>query len=80
MVGTWTGGKTSAFDAYYQDIVPKERIIYAYGMKINGAPISVSLATIEFKPAGTGTLLIITEQGAFLDGAMRTAASTARDG
>ena len=80
LVGTWTGGKTSAFDAYYQDIVPKERIIYAYGMKINGVPISVSLATIEFKPAGTGTLLIITEQGAFLDGAMRTAASTARDG
>jgi uncharacterized protein YndB with AHSA1/START domain len=82
LVGTWTGGETSAFDAYYQDIVPKERIIYAYGMKINGVPISVSLATIEFKPAGTGTLLIITEQGAFLDGAMRTAAaaSTARDG
>ncbi len=37
-------------------------------MKIDGVPISVSLATIEFKPAGTGTLLVITEQGAFLDG------------
>jgi uncharacterized protein YndB with AHSA1/START domain len=68
LVGTWIGGKTSAFDAHYQDIVPNRRIIYAYGMKIDGAPISVSLATIEFKPAGTGTLLVITEQGAFLDG------------
>jgi uncharacterized protein YndB with AHSA1/START domain len=68
LIGTWTGGKTSVFEAYYQDIVPNERIIYAYGMKIDGVPISVSLATIEFKPAGTGTLLVITEQGAFLDG------------
>jgi uncharacterized protein YndB with AHSA1/START domain len=68
LIGTWAGGKTSAFDAYYQDIVPGERIIYAYGMKIDGVPISVSLASIEFHSAGTGTLLVITEQGAFLDG------------
>jgi uncharacterized protein YndB with AHSA1/START domain len=68
LIGTWTGGKTSSFDAYYQDIVPNERIIYAYGMKIDGVPISVSLATIEFKRAASGTLLVITEQGAFLDG------------
>jgi uncharacterized protein YndB with AHSA1/START domain len=68
LVGRWAGGKTSAFDASYQDIVPNQRIIYAYGMKIDGVPISVSLATIEFRPAGSGTLLVITEQGAFLDG------------
>jgi uncharacterized protein YndB with AHSA1/START domain len=68
LVGRWAGGKTSAFGASYQDIVPNQRIIYAYGMKIDGVPISVSLATIEFRPAGSGTLLVITEQGAFLDG------------
>jgi hypothetical protein len=28
----------------------------------------VSLATIELKPAGKGTKLVITEQGVFLDG------------
>jgi hypothetical protein len=28
----------------------------------------VSLATFELKAAGTGTRLILTEQGAFLDG------------
>ena len=67
LVGTWQGGKTSSFDAYYLDIVPDERIVYAYVMEIDGTPISVSLATVEFQPAGAGTRLIITEQGAFLD-------------
>ena len=67
LVGTWQGGKTSSFDAYYLDIVPDERIVYAYAMEIDGTPISVSLATVEFQPAGAGTRLIITEQGVFLD-------------
>jgi uncharacterized protein YndB with AHSA1/START domain len=58
----------SSFDSVYQNIVPNERIIYSYAMQIDGVPISVSLATVEFKTAGTGTLLVITEQGAFLDG------------
>ncbi len=65
--GAWSGGKVSSFDAYYLDIVPDERIVYAYAMQIDGTPISVSLATVEFKPAGGGTNLVITEQGAFLD-------------
>jgi hypothetical protein len=30
--------------------------------------ISVSVATVEFEPAGTGTRLIVTEQDVFLDG------------
>ena len=47
--------------------MPDERIVYAYAMEIDGTPISVSLATVEFQPAGAGTRLIITEQGAFLD-------------
>jgi hypothetical protein len=37
-------------------------------MHIDDTKISVSLATIEFEPAGGGTKLILTEQGAFLDG------------
>jgi len=55
------------FDATYQDIVPDERIIYTYDMHIGDNRISVSLATIEFKPAGKGTRMVFTEQGAFLD-------------
>jgi hypothetical protein len=30
--------------------------------------ISVSVATVELEPQGSGTRLIFTEQGAFLDG------------
>lgn len=67
LIGAWAGGKVSSFDSVYQDIVPNERIIYSYAMQIDGVPISVSLATVEFKRAGKGTRLVITEQGAFLD-------------
>ncbi len=67
LIGAWAGGKVSSFDSIYQDIVPNERIIYSYAMQIDGVPISVSLATVEFKHAGKGTRLVITEQGAFLD-------------
>jgi uncharacterized protein YndB with AHSA1/START domain len=61
-------GSTYAFDSRYQDIVRDERIVYAYDMHREQTRISVSLATIEFKPEGEGTRLILTEQGAFLDG------------
>jgi uncharacterized protein YndB with AHSA1/START domain len=68
LVGTWASGTTSDFDSVYQDIVPGERIVYSYAMHIDDRKISVSLATVEFGPAGKGTKLILTEQGAFLDG------------
>jgi uncharacterized protein YndB with AHSA1/START domain len=66
--GKWKTGRITRFDAQYHDIVPDERIIYSYIMHADGRKISVSLATIEFKKAGAGTLLVLTEQGAFLDG------------
>jgi uncharacterized protein YndB with AHSA1/START domain len=66
--GAFTDGHTSTFDAHYQDIVVNERIIYSYDMHLDEKRISVSLATIEFEPAGKGTRLIVTEQGVFLDG------------
>jgi uncharacterized protein YndB with AHSA1/START domain len=62
------GGPVHAYDARYQDIVPNERIIYSYDMHLDDVRISVSLATVVFKPLGAGTRLIFTEQGAFLDG------------
>ncbi len=62
------GGPVHSYEARYQDIIPNERIVSTYDMHLDGARISVSLATIEFKPAGTGTRLILTEQGAYLDG------------
>jgi uncharacterized protein YndB with AHSA1/START domain len=68
LVGKWTTGMVTAFEARYWDIIPGERIVYAYEMRLDDRKISVSLATIEFKPAGDGTRLVLTEQGAFLDG------------
>ena len=67
-VGGPKTGPTSRFESHYYDIVPNERIIYAYEMHLDDAKISVSLATFEFKPEGTGTRFVMHEDGAFLDG------------
>jgi uncharacterized protein YndB with AHSA1/START domain len=67
--GEFASGRVSEFDASYHDIVTNRRIVYSYVMHVDDKRISVSLATIEFEPAsGAGTRLILTEQGAFLDG------------
>jgi uncharacterized protein YndB with AHSA1/START domain len=67
--GRWESGVVSTFDAIYHDFVPNERIIYTYEMHLDERKISVSLATMEIKPAGPGrATLKVTEQGAFLDG------------
>jgi uncharacterized protein YndB with AHSA1/START domain len=66
--GRWETGVVTTFDAVYHDVVADERIVYAYEMHLDERKISVSLATLELKPAGTGTRLVMTEQGAFLDG------------
>ena len=66
--GGEAGKPLHTFNAIYQDIVENERIIYAYDMHVGATRISVSLATIELKPDGSGTRLVFTEQGAFLDG------------
>jgi uncharacterized protein YndB with AHSA1/START domain len=62
------GGPRHTYDARFQDIVPNVRIITSYDMHLDDKRISVSLATVELKPAGSGTHLVYTEQGAFLDG------------
>jgi uncharacterized protein YndB with AHSA1/START domain len=66
--GRWDTGVVSTFDAVYHDVVVNERIVYAYEMHMDDRKISVSLATFELKPAGNHTRLVMTEQGAFLDG------------
>jgi len=62
------GGPVHTYDALYFDIVPNERIVYAYDMHLDDRRISASLATVELEPEGKGTRLTFTEQGAFLDG------------
>jgi uncharacterized protein YndB with AHSA1/START domain len=62
------GGTVHAYDARFHQISTDERIVYAYDMRLDETLISVSLASVEFKPAAGGTRLVFTEQGAFLDG------------
>ena len=73
--GRWRPGmapradfSVSSFDAFYFDIVPQRRIVYAYDMHLDERHISVSLATLEFSATGSRTELKLTEQGVFLDG------------
>jgi uncharacterized protein YndB with AHSA1/START domain len=61
-------GTTYRYDARYYDIVPDQRIVYAYEMYANDARISVSVTTIEFTKTENGTALTYSEQGAYLDG------------
>ena len=61
------GGPVFTYEAFYQDIVPNERIVTTYAMQKDGTPISASVTTMELVPEGSGTLLTLTEQGAYLD-------------
>ena len=66
--GRWEGGAVSTFDAVYLDVIEGERLVYSYTMHLDDRKISVSLATMQLKADGARTTLMITEQGAFLDG------------
>ena len=63
------GGAAIRNDTVYLDIVPEQRIVFAYTLTIGDKRTSVSLATIEITSSGNGTRLVYTEQGAFFDGA-----------
>lgn len=52
----------------YDDILPDQRIVSAYAITKGGVRISSSVSSLEFLADGAGTLLRVTEVGAFLDG------------
>ncbi|GAJ91105.1 SRPBCC family protein [Rhizobium rhizogenes] len=62
-----TDGVVHAYQARYIDIVPNERIIYAFDMMLDDKRISMSLATVAFAPESAGTRMLFTEQVVFLD-------------
>jgi uncharacterized protein YndB with AHSA1/START domain len=62
------GGAPVRTAALFLDIVADERIVYTYSMHLDQALLSVSVATVELHPEGAGTRLVLTEQGAYLDG------------
>jgi uncharacterized protein YndB with AHSA1/START domain len=61
-------GTPLANDTTYQDIVPNERVVFAYTMSVGGRRISASLSTIELVPTDKGTNFVYTEQAAFFEG------------
>ena len=56
-------------DTIYQDIVPDQRIVFAYTMSVGDQRISASQSTVELLPEGKKTRLVFTEQAAFFEGA-----------
>jgi uncharacterized protein YndB with AHSA1/START domain len=66
--GTLPNGRRFSYDATYMDIVDGARIVAAYSVGIDDRRTSVSLMTVELHAEGDGTRLVLTEQGAFLDG------------
>lgn len=66
---SFQGGPAIENETVYLDIQPDARLVFAYRMATEGkGPMSASLTTIELVPQGNGTLLVQTEQGAYLDG------------
>ncbi len=66
-IGRDPGGELHEFHARFHDIVEDERIVFAYDLRLDGRPLSVSLTTVEVQPDGDGTRLVFTEHGAFFD-------------
>jgi uncharacterized protein YndB with AHSA1/START domain len=58
----------STFEASYHDVVHHDRLVYSYVMFLDDRKISVSLATMQLRGDNGGTMLTVTEHGAFLDG------------
>jgi uncharacterized protein YndB with AHSA1/START domain len=68
VIGRHEDGSKTLFDAHYHHVIAEQQIVYSYYMEIDDRPLSVSLATIALVPDGSGTKLVFTEQGVFLDG------------
>lgn len=71
--GRLASGKETRFVARYHDIVPDQRLVYAYDMHHDAKHLSASLATVELEDVKRGTRMTFTEQAAFLDGEDGTA-------
>lgn len=66
--GRFVGGALNRNDTLFLDIVPDERIVFAYTLTTEEVRTSAALTTVELAADGRGTRLHLTEQVAFLDG------------
>jgi uncharacterized protein YndB with AHSA1/START domain len=62
------GGPVYKYTAEIRDIVVEHRIVSTTEMLAGDRRISVTVATVEFRASAGTTQLVLTEQGAFLDG------------
>ena len=69
----FVGGAPVRNDTLFLDIVPDERIVFAYALSAGEVRTSAALTTVELAADGGGTRLLLTEQVAFLDGVDGTA-------
>ena len=60
-------GSEIANESIYHDIATNRHIVLASKMSLNGKPTVVMIATLEFLPSGTGTDLVLTHQGSYID-------------
>ena len=60
--------RVQQIEKVFFDIVAGRRIVFAYDIRLDGRPLSVSLVTVEFFAAGRGTRMVYKEQLAYLDG------------
>ena len=69
------GGALGRNDTLFLDIVPDERIVFAYSLSLSAGDVraSAALTTVELAADGGETRLLLTEQVAFLDGMDGTA-------
>jgi uncharacterized protein YndB with AHSA1/START domain len=66
--GSPPAGTRMGNDTVYLDIVPNQRIVFAYVMLVGDRRMSASLATVQLAPEGNATTrLLFTEQVAFFD-------------
>lgn len=61
-------GRVQEIEKVFFDIAAGRRIVFAYDIRLDGRPLSVSLVTVEFFAAKCGTRMVYTEQLAYLDG------------
>ena len=66
--GTPVAGLMLTNESRYQDIVPERRIVTSATMDLGEKRILIALVTFEFLPTDSGTDLILTDQGTYLDG------------
>lgn len=70
------------FVARYHAIDTDARLVYIYDMRLGpklGQHHSVSLATVDFLPAGAGTKLVFSESVVFLDGTTAAEGTASRE-